>query len=273
VEQRGWNKCPSSVRSEVLGFVRGVRQILGPNVAGIYLFGSLAMGGFNLRASDADLLVVTATRIALASKREPAHLLLKFSKNPTPLEVTFLSRAQLHPWRYPTRFEFHFSERWRRKFTVDLRGAIQEFAQAKDDDLAVQVPLAKERGKRLYGENAEQVLPEVPRANTVDSAVNDFVWARRRSRRFPVYFVLNSCRIAAFLQTGRFYSKEEGASWALDRFPSKQRTTVRRALSAYRRGVTNSPMLRSKLVDFGNWISREIRGAAGQAVGDEDVIL
>jgi len=263
--QLGWNQCPSSVRSEVRAFVRGVRQLLGPNVVGIYLFGSLAMGGFNLRASDVDLLVVADTRIALDSKRKLAHLLLKLSKNPAPLEVTFLSRAQLDPWRYPTRFEFHFSESWRRKFSVDLRGAIRELSHARDDDLGVQVPLARERGRRLYGKNAEEVLPEVPRADTVDSAINDFVWARRRSRRFPVYFVLNSCRIAALLLTGRFYSKEEGASWALDRFPSKQRTRIRRALSAYHRGITNTPMLRSELVDFGNWISREIRGAVDQA--------
>jgi len=267
VRQRGWNNCPSSVRRQVLGFVRGARQILGPNVVGIYLHGSLAMGGFNLRASDADLLVVTATRIAPASKRKLTRLLLKLSKDPVPLEVTFLSRSQLDPWRYPTPFEFHFSEVWRKKFTANLTGAIRELSQARDDDLALQVPLARERGKRLCGEKAKRVLPEVPLADAVSAAVSEFAWSRKRSGRFPVYFVLNSCRIVAFLRTGRFYSKEEGALWALDRFPSKQRPMVRRALSAYRRGVTKPRMSRSQLIDFGNWIAREIRAA--KLIGEE----
>jgi streptomycin 3"-adenylyltransferase len=262
VPQRGWNNCPSLVWRQLLGFVRGARQILGPKVVGIYLHGSLSMGGFNLRASDADLLVVTTTRIASASKRKLTQLLLKISKHPVPLEVTFLSRSQLDPWRYPTPFEFHFSEMWRRKFTVDMNGAIRELARAKDDDLALQVPLVRERGERLYGENAKRVLPEVPRAHSVAAAVKEFAWARRRSKRFPVYFVLNSCRTVAFLRTGRFYSKEEGARWALDRFPSEQRTPVRQALSAYRRGVTKLSLVRSELVDFGNWITREIRAAS-----------
>ncbi len=52
------NAYPKSIQSLLNRIVEGFRHILGGNLVGIYLHGSLAMGGFNPRTSDIDFLIV-----------------------------------------------------------------------------------------------------------------------------------------------------------------------------------------------------------------------
>jgi predicted nucleotidyltransferase len=102
--------CPRDVRRLLDVFVAGVRKLLGPDLAGIYLHGSLAMGCFRRGTSDIDLLVVTRRAIRDASRLRLVRFLLEVSGRPSPIEVTFLSARNLRPWRYPTRFDLHFSK-------------------------------------------------------------------------------------------------------------------------------------------------------------------
>ena len=74
--------------------------------------GSLAMGCFNPHASDIDVLVITQRRVG-KQKLRLASLALATSLKPRPIEVTTFSKRDLNPWRYPTPFDFHFSEDWR----------------------------------------------------------------------------------------------------------------------------------------------------------------
>jgi predicted nucleotidyltransferase len=54
----GWADCPEPVRELINNIVEKYREILGDNLAGFYLHGSLAMGCFNPLRSDIDFLVV-----------------------------------------------------------------------------------------------------------------------------------------------------------------------------------------------------------------------
>jgi streptomycin 3"-adenylyltransferase len=51
-------ETPRSVDEQVDRLVAGFRDILGDNLHGIYLHGSLALGCFNPARSDIDVLVV-----------------------------------------------------------------------------------------------------------------------------------------------------------------------------------------------------------------------
>ena len=77
----GWSDCPRPVRGQLLGFVSNLSEMLGNNLVGVYLHGSLAMGCFNPHASDIDVLVITHRRVG-RKKIRLASLALAASLKP-----------------------------------------------------------------------------------------------------------------------------------------------------------------------------------------------
>jgi streptomycin 3"-adenylyltransferase len=149
----GWHNCPKDVHRQVKGFVDAVRDALGDNLAGVYLHGSLAMGCFNAERSDIDLLVVTQRGMMIEEKRRVAELLLRHSAAPRPIEISFLSEQDLHPWQYPTPFDFHYGEDWREHYEKDL--ATDQWRkwnqdQHRDSDLAAHITVALNRGGSAF---------------------------------------------------------------------------------------------------------------------------
>src|SRR3972149_5000748 len=106
--QYGWQGCPQETRAQIETFVGDVQTLLKANLIGAYLHGSLAMGCFNPRRSDVDLLFVTQRGMSLETKHDLTRLLLAQSANPHPLELSFLTLVQLHPWQYPTPYDYHY---------------------------------------------------------------------------------------------------------------------------------------------------------------------
>ncbi len=61
------NKSPTpydDVNSFLQIFLENVRVVLGNYFVGMYLFGSLAMGGFDKNRSDIDFLIVTEEKLS-----------------------------------------------------------------------------------------------------------------------------------------------------------------------------------------------------------------
>ena len=100
-------KWPEPAATVLEALVPQLRDLLGPNLRGMYVYGSLAFECYNPARSDVDVLVVTRRRMASVTRRDVSVLLRRLS---APLEITFFSRADLEPWRYPTPFDYHFSE-------------------------------------------------------------------------------------------------------------------------------------------------------------------
>lgn len=215
-----------------------VSQSLGNQLVGAYLHGSLAMGCFNPERSDLDLLFVTADHPSSAAKHDLARLCLEWSAKPRPLELSFVRRGVLHPWQYPTPYEFHFSEDWRERFQDDLlSGAWRDWPvddSRTDPDLAAHVMMIRRRGLCLLGQPIRDVLPEVPRRDYLDSILRDFDWALERLADNPVYAVLNFCRIYWYLVEDLVGSKEEAGVWALEYLPVEHHPVVDQALQVYR---------------------------------------
>jgi len=210
---------------------------LDENLVGVYLHGSLACGCFNPERSDLDLLVITKRGMSVETKRDFAQLLLDGSGNPYPIETSFLTTEDLKPWRHPTPYDFRYSEDWRKKFQDAL--ATESWRQWNDmkefdEDLAGHITITHDRGVRLYGPPIEEVFPPVPTEDYAASIVADLKWARDRMEQYPVYGVLNHCRVYAFLAAGLICSKNEGALWALGIVPEEHREAVTVALQAYR---------------------------------------
>ncbi len=214
-----------------------MHSVLDDDLVGVYLHGSLAMNCFNLARSDVDLLVITEREMTVATKRTIAELLLRLSNVPRPFEISFLSQDQLRPWRYPTPYDFHFSEDWREKIERELADEMwrgwSDGVQV-DADLAAHITVTLHCGICLYGKSVAEAFPAVPHEHYLASILEDFDWGEERLGLYPTYFILNACRIYACWRKGLICSKDEGGEWALRVLLEKFRGLVTQALAVYR---------------------------------------
>jgi streptomycin 3"-adenylyltransferase len=200
----------------------------------------LATGCFNPACSDLDLLVVLHRDLILAARQHLAKLMLAHSRSPMPLEISVLRLDELRPWRHPTPYIFHYSEGWRERFVQALAGgegagddALGKVGDGLDEDLAAHITITHHRGICLWGAAIADVFPQVPAGDYAASIVSDLYWARERLDQYPVYAVLNICRVYAYLRDGLICSKREGADWALEALPGELRCVVGEALAVY----------------------------------------
>lgn len=231
-----WTDCPEAVWVQVQLFTDRVVQLLGDNLVGIYLHGSLALGGFNPQRSDIDLLVVTHHALSPGEKRAAAETVLRLSGSPRPMELSFLRESDLHPWRFPTPFDFHYSEDWREKTRLELdSGAYQQWPETHggDPDLAAHVTVTRHCGIVLAGKAIADVFPCVPHQHYLASILGDVEDAPGHVMENPVYHVLNPCRVYWYLLEGQISSKAGAGAWALDHLPEEYRPVVRQALNTY----------------------------------------
>ena len=235
--QYGWADCPTPIYNQVRDLLNGVRAILGNNLVGFYLHGSLAMGCFNPDRSDIDLLVVSHGPMTLYEKFVAAELLLNLSGQPRPMEISFLAHKHLHPWQHPMGFDFHFGEIHRERYLSDLadetwRGWNE--LRHTDPDLAAHVATTRARGLCIFGQPIPNTFPEVPKADYMDAVVSDFHWSQEYLETNATYAILNSCRVLAFQDDGRILSKDEGGVWGLAHLPSAHHALIALALADYR---------------------------------------
>ena len=238
--QVGWDDCPPRIKTQVEQLTEGTCSLLGDNVLGVYLHGSLAMGSFHVDQSDIDVLVVTHDAMAAATKCAVGALLLRLSDAPAPIEISFLQRSDMLPWRYPTPFDLHYSELWRDKVAYDLQTSgwpAWRAPQRGDPDLAAHITVTQQRGVCLRGAPINHVFPVVPRSDYIDSVMKDVDEGLSAIHENPIYSVLNACRTLAFLCEGCILSKDEGGAWALQHLPQDLHGIVTAAL-AQRHGTS-----------------------------------
>ncbi len=224
-----------TVWTQVESLLAAFEQILTGTLRGFYLHGSLAFGCFNPSASDIDLLVVTDGPIPVDTKAELVRTLLRVSGSPHPVEISFLRRSDLFPWRHPAPFDLHFSEDWRERYEGDLadgRWKRWRSPAETDADLAAHIAVTHAAGLVLHGDPIPDTLPRVPDADLVSAIRLDLEWASERVTENPVYLVLNACRALAFLTERRILSKPDGGRWALSAMPVAFRALIADALCA-----------------------------------------
>jgi len=244
---------PIVVVNQLEQFCRETLDLLGDSLVGIYLHGSLAMGCFNPKSSDLDLLVVCQTAIPLPIKAQLGRLLLCLSGQPTPIEIHFLALSGLHPWRYPPPFDLHYSEPWRARFEHDLSSkGWQEWDDQVhlDPDLGAHIMVVRARGVVLCGAPILQTFSVVPKADYLAAVKYDLDDALEQISDNPVYHTLNLCRSLAYLATGQVMSKAEGGSWALGRLPVELHPTIHTALDLYQHNLSYREFSPEQLVKF-----------------------
>lgn len=226
-------KAPRYVVDLLVEIVNGFKELLQIELVGIYLHGSLAMGSFNPKSSDVDILVVTMHKVSLAKKEQMASLMLKLSQKAPPkgIELSVVTQEAVEHFQHPTPFEFHFSSAWLERFKnhqVDL------IADRTDGDLAAHFTIVKARGLTLYGEPINDLFLGIPEKYYRDSIIEDAKGILGDMSSNPVYSVLNLCRVRAFIEDGIITSKQEGGEWAIARTQGEDQKIIEQALAEYK---------------------------------------
>jgi hypothetical protein len=195
--------------------VPGVRAILGDQLIGVYLTGSLAAGDFD-RNSDVDFVVVTEDEVGgdLLSALDVLHRRIATINSwcATQLDGGYISRRALRRFDPANAVHAHID-----------RGLRERLKMVRYDEGVVQSHLLRERGIVLEGPDPRTLIDEVTPADLREAMPRVLdAWASRildnpaqiERQGYQSYTVLSLCRILYTLQFGAVVSKPVAARWA-----------------------------------------------------------
>ena len=215
-----------------------VNDVLGANVVGAYLFGSATAGGLRPR-SDLDVLVVLKRPLTDTEKRQLVDRILPISWKETPdgmqrgIELTVVVQDDVRPWRYPPNRDFQYGD-WLR---LELeQGNTEAWAAKSDPDLASLITQALAADVALLGPPPADVFDTVPSSDVLDAIVADVEKWVENIDDDTRNGILALARIWSALITGRLYSKDEAAAWALEKLPEEHKPVLERARAIYLSG-------------------------------------
>lgn len=205
------------------------RAILAEHFAGMYLYGSLAMGDFNPARSDIDFVVVTGEHLPeqIIKELESMHLVLASgAKWQRKLEGAYVPKAvirrhdpQNRP--LPTVNEGHF------------------YMAPLGSDWVMQRKILRETESALYGPSLHNLIDPVSAADLRAAvlAVIDDWWepmlgdqARLHDPGYQPFAVLSMCRSLYTARLGELATKSRAAEWAMATLPKEWSPLIKRAL-------------------------------------------
>jgi predicted nucleotidyltransferase len=253
---------PLAPREAVRQLESLLRDLLGGRLEGLYLFGSLAAGGFHEDRSDVDLFAVLRDAVAEADADALRGVHADFaSRNPEwheRVEVGYVPRSVVAT------------------FASEPEGTI--IAISPGEPLHLRGPewgwvlnwrSVCRQGERIFGppplEVGPEVTPEVFR-RAIEMQLREWRDVIREDWVAYVpaargYAVVTHCRALYALATGEQASKEEAVAWVAQRHP-EWADYVRARLADHRADIRGA---RGEAVAFADW-------ARGVALGDGSVV-
>lgn len=210
----------------------GLITLLGPNLIGLYVHGSLASGGFKSGRSDIDFLALIDTPLTPDHMTALGAFFQDMAATDRPwgsrLEGPFMTRAELR--RYDPAHIYFPSVRVEEAFGVHGNGV----------DWVIQRHILREQAIILHGPPLHDHIDPIPQAaliQAVREVLGDW-WTQQyhnptviRDREYQVFAVQSMCRALYALRTGQMGSKQEAVTWALGALPSEWHPTLGYALA------------------------------------------
>ena len=233
-------------------------NLLGDNLIGLYLHGSLGFGCFRWEASDIDIIAVVQSPVNTNAKLALLAVLedLRNQAPPKGFEMSVVLADHCRSFIYPTPFQLHFSADWRARYQANPL-SLCEMDNPVDHDLAAHFMVINQVGLVLWGKPIAQVFGPVPEEHYWDSIVRDIQDAERDIRHNPAYIILNLCRVLAWKQEKQVLSKEQGGLWGQAHLPAPHSRLAAAALARYRgeKAYTANPEAEAA---FCRWMLAEI---------------
>jgi predicted nucleotidyltransferase len=252
-------KTPKLVREFLSETLSCVHSFLQDNLVGIYLYGSLAMGCFNPRSSDIDLILVVRKRLLKGQRKWVIECLKKVCSKSRRMELSIVRENVVRNPRYPIMVDLHF-EYW---------GEI--FENEKDKEILSNLYTTRKRGFCVWGKPIDKVFSEIPAQYHLRSVIEDLKCTRKYLHENPesvgydpvVYWVLGSCRILAFIREDKMFSKLEGGRWGLTNLPEEYHDLIEQAISRYRGKRKGQIWNHEKLEAFADYMTKIILKESG----------
>ncbi|HEU5348901.1 MAG TPA: aminoglycoside adenylyltransferase domain-containing protein [Ktedonobacterales bacterium] len=214
------DRLPEEVRAILNLLLDSMRVVLGDQLVGVYLYGSLSSGDFDPASSDVDFLAVTSGTISdekfeqlramherIAAKDLPFATRLEGSYIPQDALRSYDPTTAWHPTigvDWPLQIGFH-NINW-----------------------VIERAIVRERGVVLWGPPPavliDSVSPQQLREATCQQItagwrdrIHDEAWLRPRA--YSAFAVLTLCRALYTIQHGTYCSKPAAASWATGFYP------------------------------------------------------
>jgi len=214
------------------------REVLGGNLIGVYVHGSIAFGCFSWDRSDIDFIVVVKAPVSMPLKARLLQVLVDL-EGQTPVkgfEMSVVLEKYCKDFVYPTPYELHFSNDLLDEYLVDPQVLCDDMHKT-DYDLAAHFTVINRFGIVAWGLPVQEVFGDVPDADYLDSIRRDVESAAEDVACNPVYVILNLCRVYAYMRDGLVVSKEQGGLWGLDNLPRQYRRVIVAVLDEYVSGV------------------------------------
>ena len=208
-------------------------RVLGNQLVGMYLYGSLASGDFDLETSDIDFLVVTTSSLSdktIADLETMHHQIWKSGlKWAARLEGSYIPKRDIrrHNPRSapcPTVNEG--------KFYLDKRGS----------DWIIQRHVIREQGIILAGPEPKTLIdPVSPQEihRSVLGVLNEWwfpmledpSWLKKHGAEYHAFAILTMCRALYALHHGTIVSKPAAARWAQNELGERWSRIIERSLA------------------------------------------
>jgi hypothetical protein len=220
---------PVEVSTLLLNLNAQLPAILGRNLVGIYLYGSLTQAAFNPKRSDVDLIVVTERDLSdvqfrklgawLAQAAESNHWIAR-------LQMSFLIKTEV--------------------LKMNSRACLYQFGQLKrcgSDGNPIIWMNVLESGVVLFGPGPETFVPEITPQILFEALAREVGYLReeisckplsewRDVASYRVYAVLTLCRILYSFGKGAIVSKRRAARWAIKHLPEEWHEIILQALES-----------------------------------------
>lgn len=212
-----------------------VRDVLGPDALGAYLFGSAVLSGLRPQ-SDLDVLVVSTRATTRGDKQRLVDRLLAISGRTTPqgrwrrVELTIVVESEVKPWRYPPSFDFQYGDWLRSAFES---GELEPWPSPTNPDLASLISLVLLADTPLLGPPPAELFDPVPPADSLRAMLGGMDGLLGDLDSDTGNVVLTLARIWSTVETGGVRSKDAAADWALSRLPEEHRAVLARARAVY----------------------------------------
>jgi Domain of unknown function (DUF4111) len=201
--------------SEAVSYGRAVagrlQEVLGKDLRGAYLSGSVALGDYVPGQSDIDFFAVCQSSLEVEKKQTVAEIISgEAASCPTRgMEFVLYSRgAVAKPSRTP-RFEINLNAGPEISYHLSF-----DPASEPSHWFVLDICIAREHGLPLVGPPAREVFAPIPRPWVLDALEDSLGWHADHETLLH-YSVLNACRSWQYAEEGVMSSKDEAAAWAL----------------------------------------------------------
>ncbi|AYB39505.1 DUF4111 domain-containing protein [Brevibacillus laterosporus] len=221
-------KLPNEIERPLQSFLNGLQNLIGSQLVGFYLYGSIALDAYIPGESDIDFLCVTDGDL------QEVDMWL--------IEKLFFEQMAIHPILAKLEGNFLASHRLTLHNRCECAQCFEEAYLLKSprDWNAITLLLLRSRGIPLLGPDASEIIPEVSPQELANNMIGNLLYFELNMEHYfhkglndQVFVVLTLCRILHTMHTGEIVSKQAAAESVLTRVPALGKVIIKRALRVW----------------------------------------